>query len=162
VTDTGNSRVVKYSPDGDVLGVYGSAGSGPGQFREPVGIAIHSDDGATTIFVADAWNRRIQVFDGEFKYQREIRVESWGSQDVLAKPYLAVLPEGRLLFSDPANSRIGIADPETGAVTVVDRLPSGEKLTAPVGVAADQRYAYITDGRDNLVRRVGLDALISR
>ena len=40
VTDTGDSRIIKYSPVGEPLGSFGSPGTGAGQFQEPVGIAV--------------------------------------------------------------------------------------------------------------------------
>ncbi|MHB8577582.1 MAG: flippase activity-associated protein Agl23, partial [Dehalococcoidia bacterium] len=43
VTDTGDGRVVEFDANGAPLGAFGQKGSGPGQFNEPVGIAIGSD-----------------------------------------------------------------------------------------------------------------------
>ncbi|MGI8549297.1 MAG: flippase activity-associated protein Agl23, partial [Dehalococcoidia bacterium] len=48
VTDTGNSRVIEYSPGGQPLGSFGSYGVGAGQLQEPVGLAVAPDG---TIYV---------------------------------------------------------------------------------------------------------------
>ena len=59
VTDTDNHRVLKLSPDGLILKVYGSKGTGLGEFHSPRGIDI---DHNGIIMVADSANDRI-VFD---------------------------------------------------------------------------------------------------
>lgn len=60
VTDADRAKVVAYSLTGSFLGEFGSAGDRPGQFNNPSGIA---HDGSGKIYVADAGNDRIQVFD---------------------------------------------------------------------------------------------------
>jgi len=59
ITDPDNHRVNGYALDGGLVVSFGSEGSGNGQFRTPVGIAI---DRNGRIYVADAGNHRIQIF----------------------------------------------------------------------------------------------------
>ena len=61
----GNARILEYSADGKRARAWGSAGSGPGQFNIPHGIAF---DGKGVLFVADRGNARIQRFDLEGHY----------------------------------------------------------------------------------------------
>jgi len=63
-----NARIVKLSPDGTVLKTWGKAGTGPGEFNEPHGIAL---DSAGRVFVADRVNARIQIFDQDGKFLAE-------------------------------------------------------------------------------------------
>ena len=63
----GNARILEYSREGKRTKVWGSAGSGPGQFQIPHGIAI---DGQT-LYVADRSNARIQRFDLNGRYLGE-------------------------------------------------------------------------------------------
>jgi hypothetical protein len=65
-----NNRVAKFNRDGDYLKSWGQTGSGPGQFKGIRGIA---SDPQGNIYVADAGNDRIQVFDGEGTYKSEIK-----------------------------------------------------------------------------------------
>ena len=48
-----------FNDQGQLLLNWGEAGSAPGQFWLPNGIAISMDD---QIYVADSYNHRIQVF----------------------------------------------------------------------------------------------------
>jgi DNA-binding beta-propeller fold protein YncE len=153
VTDTGNKRVLKFSPEGEHLATYGKGGSGPGEFNEPVGVAVGPGG---DIYVADAWNRRIQRFDADFTYLGEIEVESWGSEGVTDKPYIAVLADGRVLATDPANARVLVFDAE-GDLVATWELPGGR----PVGIAltADGQV-YVSDGVASEVRRVPLETVL--
>jgi DNA-binding beta-propeller fold protein YncE len=64
----GNSRVHKYSPDGKLLKSWGESGTGPGEFNIPHNLCCDPDG---WVYVADRENHRVQVFDGEGKYETE-------------------------------------------------------------------------------------------
>jgi hypothetical protein len=67
-----NSRIAKVDKDGNWLKSWGEPGSGPGQFDTPHSLAI---DAGGDVYVADRGNRRIQVFDGEGKFLRQITID---------------------------------------------------------------------------------------
>jgi len=67
-----NSRVAKIDKDGNWLKSWGDPGDGPGQFNTPHSIAV---DAQGRVYVADRGNRRIQVFDGEGKFLRQIAID---------------------------------------------------------------------------------------
>jgi len=87
LTDTGNKRVLKFSPQGEPIAQYGGVGGEDGKFLEEVGIAV---DAQGNIVVADTWNLRIQRFDPNFAYLTQWPVQAWDSQSVVNKPYIAV------------------------------------------------------------------------
>jgi DNA-binding beta-propeller fold protein YncE len=64
----GNARILEYTPDGKRVHEWGTAGSGPGQFRLPHGITIDKDN---VIYVADRENGRIQRFDLDGRFLGE-------------------------------------------------------------------------------------------
>ncbi|MGH6753814.1 MAG: peptidyl-alpha-hydroxyglycine alpha-amidating lyase family protein, partial [Bradyrhizobium sp.] len=64
----GNSRVHKYSPDGRHLMCWGTTGTDPGEFNIPHNIATDADG---WVYVADRENHRVQVFDGNGKYEAQ-------------------------------------------------------------------------------------------
>ena len=61
-----NSRVHRFSKDGQLIQSWGEPGADPGQFSLPHNIAMFGDDG---VIVADRENHRVQVFslEGEFR-----------------------------------------------------------------------------------------------
>ncbi|MEO8629079.1 MAG: peptidyl-alpha-hydroxyglycine alpha-amidating lyase family protein [Betaproteobacteria bacterium] len=64
----GNARVHKYSPDGKLLMSWGEPGCDPGQFNIPHNICTDPDG---WVYVADRENHRVQVFDGNGKYEAQ-------------------------------------------------------------------------------------------
>ncbi|KAI8509636.1 hypothetical protein Bbelb_120640 [Branchiostoma belcheri] len=79
VGDTRDQKQGKDQPD---TVTFGRSGSGKGQFRDPVGIAV-SDEGE--IFEADRGNQRIQVFtlQGTFvrQFQTNLQKPGWYTMD---------------------------------------------------------------------------------
>ncbi len=65
----GNNRIVKFSADGTYLMEWGETGSEPGQFRTPHALAMDSQG---LLYVGDRSNRRIQVFDQEGTFVRDM------------------------------------------------------------------------------------------
>jgi len=63
-----NARILEYLPDGKKLREWGSAGTGPGQFRLPHSIQVDENG---VVYVADRENGRIQRFDRDGKYLGE-------------------------------------------------------------------------------------------
>ena len=72
VTDGyGNTRVHRFSADGELIRSWGAPGSGPSEFVTPHGIGVLPDG---RVLVGDRENNRVQVFDGEGDYLTE-----WGN-----------------------------------------------------------------------------------
>ena len=67
-----NSRVAKFDKNGDWVKSFGEPGSGPGQLNTPHSIA---SDAQGNIYVANRGNRRIEVFDRDGNYERQITID---------------------------------------------------------------------------------------
>ena len=67
-----NSRIAKVDKHGNWLMSWGEPGNQPGQFSTPHSIAVDAED---HVYVADRGNRRIQVFDREGKFLRQITID---------------------------------------------------------------------------------------
>ncbi len=69
----GNSRIHKFTAEGDLITSWGEPGSGPGQFNLPHGIWV---DSRGRLLVADRENDRVQAFtqDGDFLDQWKLEL----------------------------------------------------------------------------------------
>jgi len=111
VVDRGNARVqILDGASGRYLGQFGSAGSGPGQFRLARDIATSGD----RIYVVDQLNDRVNVFDPD------------------GKPILAIGEAGTT--NESLNVPRGVAVDGNGAVYVSDSTNRAIKRFAPTGV----------------------------
>jgi uncharacterized protein (TIGR03663 family) len=147
VTDTGNKRLLRFSTDGEPLGAIGSGGSASGQLEEPVGLTA---DRQGRFYVADTWNGRIQRFSTSLSDATAFAT-GWSSRDVIAKPYLAVLTDGRIVASDPGKGVLLLLS--------ADGQPRGiwrpEADSQPIGVAATQDGGFVfSDARRNQLQVV--------
>lgn len=87
VTDGyGNNRVAMFSKDGKFLKQVGKdaggpadKGTGPGEWILPHKLAVDADD---TMYIIDRENHRIQVFDKNLTYQRELKNDGWYPWDI--------------------------------------------------------------------------------
>lgn len=106
VADTGNKRILEYTPWGDYVNQVGGGGVVLGRFEEPVDVAVNPVTG--TVYVADIWNRRVQLLTPALEAIEEWPVPSWESKDIWDKAYLAVDGNGTLYASDPQFSQVYI------------------------------------------------------
>ena len=106
LTDKG--RIIVLSDDqGNFISQFGTTGMQPGEFNEPTSLAFAPDG---TLYVADAWNQRIQSFtpveDASYTPLKTWDIVGWYGQSLDNKPYLAVAPSGHVYASDPEGARI--------------------------------------------------------
>ena len=83
-----NSRIAKVDKNGKWLKSWGEPGDQPGQLNTPHSIAV---DANGNVYVADRGNRRIQVFDGNGKFLRQIVIDV--PFDPNAEPAIGNKPE---------------------------------------------------------------------
>ncbi|MBN1878468.1 MAG: TIGR03663 family protein [Anaerolineae bacterium] len=108
VTDTGNKRVQVFDTRGNLLHIIAGWSKSGGsdtdiqRLNEPVGIDV-SPTGE--IFIADTWNRRVQVLTLEGYDIRQWEIATWGSGHPGEKPFLTFA--GDIVYvDDSARQRI--------------------------------------------------------
>lgn len=125
-----NNRVAKFDKDGRFLAQWGATGSAPGEFRGLKAIAI---DARGSVYVADAGNKRIQVFDANGKFQSE-----FGN---IGTPLAMCITRGATqhLYISHAGDTDGMDDAAIYKVrldgTVVGKFGSAGKLPKEFGLA---------------------------
>ena len=105
VTDEGNNRIRKFSPDGTFVAQFGTFGYGPGEFKWAKCITI---DTASTglVYVTDEDNHRISVFKSDGQFIRCFGKEGAGIDEFMVPSGLAFDNEGFLYVCDYCNNRL--------------------------------------------------------
>ena len=126
----GNSRVVKFSKDGEFIRIIGGRkGTAPGEFDLPHSVVIDSQN---RLLVGDRENARIQVFDLDGNF-----LEIWSG---LGKPYGLYLTGDDTLY---------VADADGGTITIAKNgkaIDVIEGLGRPHWIGMDPSGAlYVAD-----------------
>jgi DNA-binding beta-propeller fold protein YncE len=139
-----NARILEYAADGKKLREWGSAGSGPGQFRLPHSIQV---DSAGVVYVADRENGRIQRFDraGKFLGEWSQYGKTFGLTLAGDAIWLSTIPRGPnsapgwLIKVDRASGELRgyVASAGNHGMAVT---PTGDLLQAPGPDLVPQRY----------------------
>lgn len=132
------NRFQKFTGDGELVAIYGTPGTGDGEFNHPHGLAVDRmrDD---VIYVGDQENHRLQVFmpDGTF-------VRQWGDD---------LFQHIHDVGIDPATGDVFVGDLERN---IVRRFtPTGEELWQVGGLGRGERefsgiWGMSTDSEGNL------------
>lgn len=103
VCDMRNHCVVRLTTDGDFVESYGELGSETGNFVTPTAILLHENE----IYVLDSGNMRIQVFDTDMTYVREILFE--GGELPSGRKYhdMAIAGDGTIFVAADSSYGVG-------------------------------------------------------
>lgn len=104
VSDWTRHEVQRFSADGVFETAWGGLGAGPGQFDRPSGVAVTPEG---HVVVADANNRRLQVFDRDGALLRTITPPPAPAPGFLSMPRgIAVAADGTIAVADLAGARV--------------------------------------------------------
>ena len=148
VVDSGNAQVKKFDSTGKFLLLWGSVGTGYGQFKNPTGIFADQN----YIYVADTGNARIQKFDksGNFVY-------SWGTfgdePGMFRTPVaLAASKLGDLFVSDSGQNKILVFDSNGQYKDEIrSLLTAAAKFSSTNYITFDSKNSFYVVSDDNRV-----------
>ncbi len=157
VADYGEvDRIQKLDPNGQSIYQWGSQGSGKRQFQRPNSLAMGPND---HLWVADACNHRIQVYDVAVSAPRLVQV--WGSHGVAAGqlryPYDLILTDDEnLIVVEFGNHRVQKFGLDGQAVASFGSAGRDEgQFTQPWGAAVDSRNrVHVLDSYNHRVQRI--------
>ena len=189
IADTGNHRIRRVNPNGVISTVAGngtrgfSGDDGPAveaSLNNPSGIAIAPDG---RIVISDSGNRRIRVVEtsGVITTIAGTGLEGLPKEGDLASEsslgntgYVAIDPQGRIVFAETDRNRISMIDRDKRLVTVVGTYPdttSGNtaagqparftQLYRPFGIAfSPNGDLYFSDSRNQRILRVDSEGIV--
>ncbi len=148
-------RIQKFSSAGEFIMQWGGRGREPGKFSRPQNLAVDADD---RIWVADACNHRIQVFEISGDQAKLVRI--WGENGPapgqLSYPYDLVLDgKGHVYVSEFGNHRVQkftCAGQSLGCWGTAGRQPG--QLSCPWALVLDDRdRIHVLDTYNHRVQR---------
>ena len=102
----------RLSTTSEARTTWGSQGDGDGQFAVPEGIAV---DGEGKVYVADAFNNRVQVFRASGEFLAKWGSECDGDGQFFQPRGIAVDREGNVYVADTNNNRVQVFSVELPA-----------------------------------------------
>jgi len=152
VVDSGRNRIVKFSPEGQVLASWGSEGSSDGQFKGFSSVAV--DPTTNKVYVADSLNKRIQIFDSDGKFLTKWSIPEWG------RPYgfedLAIDSKAGRLYASSANmNSVLILDLNGNRIGSLTAKPP-DQLDGPSALALANGKLYVVNMHGNRVTVIDL------
>lgn len=134
---------------------WGGKGAHPGEFNEPTGIAITSNE----IFVSDARNARIQVFDLTGKFKRAFG-NTGDKKQQLGRPMNLAVHGNELYIADYFNDQIKIYSLDGTFKRSIGSSGNGPgQFNAPVGVdVATNGDIYVADFYNQRIQQLSSDS----
>ncbi len=136
------------------VAAWGEKGPGPGQFNDPTGVAVAGGE----VFVSDARNGRIQVFDLEGNFKRQFGKAGEGPGE-LGRPMNLTVHGGELYVPEYFNDRIQIFGLDGTPRRVIGKAGKGPgEFSAPGGVAvAPNGDLFVVDFYNQRVQQLKAD-----
>jgi len=156
ITDANNQRVQKFDLNGNFIMKWGSLGSGPNNFRVPVGIAV---DSSSDVYVADSNNHRIMKFDSSGQF-----IRTWGSEGTddgkFKFPFgVAVDNNDNVYVCESINHRVQKFDSDGNFIKKWGSEGNGDgQFEFPRDLAVDSlNNVYVADGDNNRIQKFDSD-----
>ena len=144
---TDEHRLQKLTPEGRCVMSVGSskAGRGPLQFSYPMGISVHPTTGQ--IFVADEYNHRIQVINGDFTYSHSIGSKGTAPGQLYCLYDVALDSIGNAYVANSCNNCIDVFTSDGKYLRRFGSYGSGDgQLNWPSSITIDtQNLIYVAE-----------------
>jgi len=156
VTDTDNSRIQKFSHDGQFLSSWELPILDSGGEQSPVGIAIYENN----VYVVDKQRHTIQKFDNDGNF-----ILKWGGHGTENGQFIeprgiTIDSNGIVYVADSENHRIQIFTSDGEFLSTFGKGGFGDdKLKTPVDVAVYEDFIYVSDSIDYKIAKYTSDGI---
>lgn len=152
--DTHYSRIAEFTPEGELIEMWGRYGTDPGWFIYPTGI-VQSRGGEYFVSEYGDGTERVQVFGADRVYRR-----AWGSHGAGPGQFnramaLALTRDGVVCVADTTNHRLELFDESGTLLRVVGRPGTGRgelKFPHDIAVAPDGSLVVCEYGANRVSR----------
>lgn len=148
VVESGKNRILKLNTAGKRTDSLGGRGSGKYAFNNP--LSIHATNGLK-IFLSDAGNRRIQVFDRRFQYLTTIGGGSGEHAEQTVPGELAVNDLGELWYADRKNKKLVMTDADGN---IIGNVPLPQGIQSVKAMQFSEGDCLIWDGEQGVLFRL--------
>ena len=150
VLDRRKNQMFILGADGALVKAVGGAGTAPGQFRKPQGVALGPNG---DVYVTDTGNDRVQIFDRDGKFLDAFG-ESGSEPGHLDGPRSAAIgADGRIFVADTGNDRVQVFTRQGILLFMLGRsgkLPGQFKSPTRVAVDPSDDLYVLDEGNDRV------------
>ena len=133
-------KLQKFTSSGELIKCVGRRGSKEGEFDDPRGVTIHSNQ----VYVCDRDNHRIQVFDLDLNFIRSISSRGKGSGEFYRPHDVAFDTAGNMYVAEYGNERVQVMDSSGQFIRVFGQEGEG-KLRGPTALHIADKCVYVSD-----------------
>ena len=133
-------KLQKFTSSGELIKRIGRRGCKEGEFDDPRGITIHSNQ----VYVCDMDNHRIQVFDLDLNFIRSIGSCGSGRGEFDHPCDVAFDTTGNMYVVEFSNDRVQVMDSSGQFIRMFGQEGEG-KLCGPTAIHIADKYVYVSD-----------------
>jgi len=156
VVDTGNSRIQKFTNNGEFLSSWGTEGFEDGQFQHSTGIVVYENN----VYVVDGERDIVQKFDNDGNF-----ILKWGGtgneNGEFDEPQgITIDSNGIVYVADSKNHRIQQFTTDGEFLSSFGKYGFGDgKLKTPVDVAIYGDFIYVSDPGNYKIEKYSSDGI---
>jgi len=157
VVDTGNSRIQKFTNNGEFLSSWGTEGFEDGQFQHSTGIVVYENN----VYVVDGKQNIVQKFDNDGNF-----ILKWGGtgneNGEFDEPQgITIDSNGIVYVADSKNHRIQQFTTDGEFLSSFGKYGFGDgKLKTPVDVAIYGDFIYVSDPGNYKIEKYSSDGIV--
>jgi RHS repeat-associated protein len=146
VADTMHHCLKEFNEKGEYIRSVGKEGSGKGQLKYPIGVAVTSEG---NVWAVDWGNNRIEEFSEAGSFIREVGKEGTGKGQFKEPDSIDIDPTGNLWVADGGNYRVQEFSPGGEFLESYGSEGTGEGqfsgFSGPAGIAVGEGYFLASD-----------------
>jgi len=157
VVDTGNSRIQKFTNNGEFLSSWGTEGFEDGQFQHSTGIVVYENN----VYVVDGEQDIVQKFDNDGNF-----ILKWGGSGnengKFNEPQgITIDSNGIVYVADSMNHRIQEFTTDGEFLSSFGKYGYGDgKLKTPIDVAVYGNFIYVSDPGNYKIEKYSSDGIV--